>query len=72
VFKERYLKNLRAKKSEVPFNEEADAVAQVVHKVILSENPKPRYYITKATMILGFLKRILSTSFLDKVLLKIS
>ncbi len=71
VFKEKYKKSLEAKKSKVPFNEEADSVAKVVYKIILDEEPKPRYYITKATYMLGYLKRILSTSLLDKVLLKI-
>lgn len=71
IFKEQYKKNLSAKKSSVPFNEEADSVAKVVHKIILSDRPKPRYYITKATYILGYLKRVLSTSFLDKILFKI-
>ena len=70
-FKDKYHKSLHAKKSNVPFNEEAYAVAAIVHKIILSEKPKPRYYITKATYLLGYFKRILSTSFLDKILLKI-
>jgi len=71
VFKERYLKNLQAKKSEVPFNEGPDAVARVVHEIILSDRPRPRYYITKATYLLGYFKRILSTSMLDRLLQKI-
>jgi len=71
IFKEEYLKNLSAEKSEVPFNEEAISVAKVVHQIILSKHPKPRYYITKATYLLGFLKRVLSTSLLNKFLLKI-
>lgn len=70
VFTKKYHKSLQAKKSEVPFNEDADAVAKVVHKIILSKRPKPRYYITKATLILGVLKRVLSTTLLDKILLK--
>jgi short-subunit dehydrogenase len=45
--------------------------AKVVHKIILAEKPKPRYYITKATYLLGYLKRVVSTTILDKVLLKI-
>jgi NAD(P)-dependent dehydrogenase (short-subunit alcohol dehydrogenase family) len=71
VFKERYLKNLQAKKSEVPFNEGAEAVAKVVHRIVLSHKPKPRYYITKATWLLGYAKRILGTVFLDRILQKI-
>jgi len=70
-FKEHYLANLEKKKSDVPFNEEALSVAKVVHTIILTKKPKPRYYITKATTILAILKRLSSTSFLDKILSKI-
>ena len=72
IFKKQYHENLAKKKSEVPFNEEAISVAKVVEKIILASKPKPRYYITKATYLLGYLKKILSTSFLDKLLLKIA
>jgi len=71
VFKEKYQQTLKAKKSNVPFNEGPEAVAKVVHEILLSPQPKPRYYITKATVLLGFLKRVLSTTLLDKILLKI-
>lgn len=71
VFKALYHKNLAANKSNVPFNEPALSVAKIVHTIILSSKPKPRYYITKATYILGYLKRLLPTFLLDKVLLKI-
>ncbi|CAA6822634.1 MAG: Putative NAD(P)-dependent oxidoreductase EC-YbbO [uncultured Sulfurovum sp.] len=70
-YKENYIKSLHAKKSNVPFNLEADAVAQVVYSIIAAKKPKPRYYITKATYILGYLKRVLSTTLLDKILFKI-
>jgi short-subunit dehydrogenase len=70
-FKDEYYKSLNAKKSAVPFNLEAIEVAKIVEKIIISKNVKPRYYITKATYLLGYLKRILSTSMLDKILLKI-
>ena len=71
VFKEKYRQTLKAKKSNVPFNEGPEAVAKVVHEILLSPHPQPRYYITKATVLLGFLKRVLSTTLLDKILLKI-
>jgi short-subunit dehydrogenase len=71
VFKEKYAQSLEAKKSNVPFNEEAISVAKVVHTIICATQPKPRYYITKATYLLGYLKRLLSSSILDKVLKKI-
>lgn len=70
-FKAKYQQSLQANKSTVPFNEEAEAVAKVVYKIIGTNRPKPRYYITKATYILGYAKRILSTTLLDKILLKI-
>lgn len=70
-FKEKYLQSLKADKSNVPFNEEAIAVAEVVYKIIQAKKPNPRYYITKATYLLGYLKRLLSTSALDRILGKI-
>ncbi len=71
VFKEKYHASLEGKQKKVPFNEEATSVAKVVHKIILAKKPKPRYYITKATYLLGYLKRVLGTSLLDKILLKL-
>ena len=70
-FKDEYLKNLAKKKSDVPFNEEAISVAKIVHSIILAKEPKPRYYITKATTLLGNIKRFSSTRFLDRILAKI-
>ena len=72
VFKEKYLNDLEKKKSNVPFNEEAVSVAEVVYEIIMEKKPKPRYYITKATTILGYLKRFVSTSVLDKILRKVA
>ena len=47
------------------------SVAEVVLKIMKSSSPKPRYYVTFATHILGFAKRVLSTAWLDKILVKI-
>ena len=55
---------------KVPFNEEAISVAKVVEKILNSDKPAPRYYITKATWIMAGLKRILPTFMLDKFLNK--
>jgi len=72
VFKEKYLVGIEEEtRKKVPFKEEAISVASVVHKIILADKPKPRYYITKATYLLGYFKRVLSTSLLDKLLVKI-
>lgn len=70
-FKETYNKSLKVSKSDVPFTLQADAVAKVVYKISHTRKPRPRYYITKATYLLGYLKRILSTQVLDKILIKI-
>ena len=71
VFKEQYQISLEGKHKKVPFNEEATSVAEVVHKIILAKKPKPRYYITKATYLLGYFKRMLSSTLLDKLLIKL-
>ena len=71
VFSDRYKESIEGTQRAVPFNEESVSVARVVHKIILAENPKPRYYITKATYLLGYVKRVVSTSILDKILIKI-
>ncbi len=69
--KEYYQKAQKGNIKKVPFSLEAEAVASVVHKIILAPKPQPRYYITKASYLLGYAKKVLSTSILDKILLKI-
>lgn len=47
----------------------------VMEKVILcfeKSNPKPHYYVTKPTYIMGYLKRILSTRLMDKFILAVA
>lgn len=70
-FKEQYEANIKSVGGKVPFKLEADAVASVVYEIIAAKKPKPRYYITKATYLLVNLKRVLSTSLLDKILLRV-
>jgi short-subunit dehydrogenase len=70
-YKQKYQEAKSGNSKKVPFSLEADAVASIVHKIILAQNPAPRYYITKATYILGYAKRVLSTTLLDKLLLKV-
>ncbi len=66
-----YHKAIRGEGKRVPFNLPPEAVASTLHHIILSPNPAPRYYITKATWLLGIAKRILSTRCLDKLLLRV-
>ena len=66
-----YQRALKGDHRKVPFSLPPEAVASVVHRIVLSDAPRPRYYITKATWLLGIAKRILSTRALDRVLLKV-
>jgi short-subunit dehydrogenase len=66
-----YRAHINGEAKRVPFGLEADAVAEVVYRILASKTPRPRYYITKATYLLGYAKRLLSTTWLDKLLLKI-
>jgi short-subunit dehydrogenase len=71
IWKESYKKALSGDSKRVPFSLPAQEVANLVHKIILNPKPKPRYYITKATWILGVAKRLCSTSLLDKILKRV-
>lgn len=71
IFRDKYLLSISGNSKKVPFNKEADAVAQVVYDIVIAQKPKPRYYITKATYLFGYLKRVLSSSSLDKILLRV-
>ncbi|NEW60709.1 SDR family NAD(P)-dependent oxidoreductase [Sulfurovum sp. bin170] len=71
IFKDEYKATLSEDKTTVPFNEEAISVAEIVYEIIVAKRPKPRYYITRATYLLVYLKRVLSTARLDKILFKI-
>ncbi|QLE79754.1 SDR family NAD(P)-dependent oxidoreductase [Francisella sp. Scap27] len=68
--KKDYERILARQNKKVPFNEEAISVVKVVEKIMNSDKPKPRYYITKATWFMGIFKRILPTSILDNILNK--
>ncbi len=74
-FKEQYLaseKRLLKKGAAVPFTLPASSVTIKVIHALESNHPKPRYYVTKPTYVLGYLKRFLSSKALDKLLLKVS
>jgi hypothetical protein len=58
--------------SEKPetFELPASAVTAKVVKALHSANPKPRYYITTPTYVMGFLRRVLPTRALDWLLVR--
>ncbi|SLN28980.1 SDR family NAD(P)-dependent oxidoreductase [Pseudooctadecabacter jejudonensis] len=48
----------------------ASAVTMKLLKACTHPNPKPRYYVTTPTYLMGFLRRVLTTRMLDRVLRK--
>jgi len=70
-YNEEVLERKEKKSESDPFTKEP---IEVIEKVILAlekKRPAPRYYVTTATHLLGNLKRILPTAWLDKILLKV-
>jgi len=75
VHKQNYqyeIKRLEAKKSNAPFTLPPEAVLKKVIAALESKQAKPRYFVTFPTYLLSSLKRILPTTWLDKILQKIS
>lgn len=65
------LKRQTKKEGDDMFTRDADVVVSRVICALESPKPKPRYYITSATYLLGAFKRLLSTSLLDRLLRRI-
>jgi len=55
----------------VPFTLPPEAVLKKVIHALESNKPKPRYYVTFPTYLFGYLKRILSSRIMDKLLNKV-
>ena len=55
-----------------PFTLPPEAVLKKVILALESGQPKPRYYVTFPTYLFGILRRLCSTRWLDKILLKVS
>lgn len=54
--------------SENRFTLSPEAVYEKITKILSSDKPKPRYYVTRQTYVAGLLKRFLSARLLDKIL----
>jgi NAD(P)-dependent dehydrogenase (short-subunit alcohol dehydrogenase family) len=68
-YRDKLLPRLHAKKTgKDPFELPASAVTKKLLKILATTNPKPRYYITTATYIMGALKRALPSRALDWIL----
>ena len=63
---------LRADDSATPFTLPADAVVKKVIHALEAKRPKPHYYVTVPTYLLGYLKRVLTARQLDRILHAIS
>ncbi len=73
--KEQYSSMLNRLKKEgpaAPFTLGPEAVCEKVIHAIEAKHPQARYYVTKPTYIMGYLKRILSTRMMDQLLIKAS
>lgn len=73
--KEQYssmLNRLKKEGSAAPFTLGPEAVCEKVIHAIEAKHPQARYYVTKPTYIMGYLKRILSTRMMDQLLIKAS
>jgi len=73
-FKSEYEKTerrLNKKGPAVPFTLPPEAVLKKVIHALESKKPKPRYYVTFPTYLFGYLKRLLSTRLMDKLLNKV-
>jgi short-subunit dehydrogenase len=73
IFEREYKEELLSvkEKDNDPFTKDSDVVIKNILHALESKKPKPRYYNTLATHLLGGFKRVFSTSLLDKLLRKI-
>ena len=74
VHRDKYLAmeaRLQTKGPVVPFTLPPEAVLKKVIHALESRRPRARYYVTFPTCLFGFLKRVLSTRTLDKLLNKV-
>lgn len=55
----------------VPFTLPPEAVAEKVLKALQAKQPKERYYVTFPTYLFGYLRRVLPTRALDRILMRV-
>jgi hypothetical protein len=55
----------------VPFTLPPEAVLKKVLHALEADRPRPHYYVTFPTYLFGYLKRLLPTRTLDKLLNKV-
>ncbi len=67
---EKQRQRLSATKGQQPFTLGPEAVYVKLKHAITAKRPKPRYYVTFPTYLFGYLKRIVSTRMMDRILIK--
>ncbi|WP_046004335.1 SDR family oxidoreductase [Pseudoalteromonas rubra] len=67
---EAQLTRLNAQSTPQKFTLGPEAVYEKLLHALTAKRAKPRYYVTFPTYLMGYLKRLLSSAWLDKVLLK--
>ena len=75
VFRDVYLgmeSRLTREGQAMPFTLPPEAVLKRVIHALEAKRPRPRYYVTFPTYLFGYLKRILSTRLLDRMLLRVA
>lgn len=65
-------RRLQDQKEGGAFTLTEDAVVKKLLHALEINNPKPRYYVTFPTYLFGYLKRLLSTRMMDRILLTVS
>ena len=69
-YENKVMKRLYEDRGPDQFELPADAVVAELRRALTSPRPKPRYYVTTPTYLMGALKRILTTRALDRILSK--
>lgn len=69
---QKQIERLQKEGDAAPFTLGPDAVLKSVIHALESPRPRPRYYVTFPTWLFGYLKRLLSTRMLDRLMLKAS
>lgn len=75
VHREAYLameRRLTKEGPAAPFTLPPEAVVDKVIRALESREPRPRYYVTFPTYLFGYLKRVLSSRALDRLLYRVS
>lgn len=60
-----------AMSGRIPFTVEPDVVYQRLKHIMESNKPRPRYYVTTLTYIVGYMKKILPTQIMDLFIAKV-